>query len=283
MIIFAIVLYDKLLSDSETANYFENKARQRLLKDNCQIVVYDNSANRQDLPLQYHAMIASYVHDHSNGGVASAYNYCLSLSRGADDWLVLLDQDSSLPDNYIDEITRLADEVRHDETIAAVAPHVLCNNAIISPCRKYLGGVLRPVEIKFTGKHNSEIRAINSGMMVRASFMNRIGGFNQLFWLDYLDHWLCRTIYGQGKMIFVSRAVMNHHLSVCNYNQMSERRALNILHSELIFYKKYMPWYEQKFYVFRLLYRALKQLLTVHDKRIALNTMRAIPQIFRKQ
>lgn len=281
MIIFVIVLFNKSISDSETVKYFESKANQKSLKGKCQIIVYDNSPQRQELPLSYSSIITSYIHNRSNGGVSSAYNHGLSLSRHADDWLVLLDQDSNLPECYIDEILLLSAQYSSDETIVAIAPHVVCNNTIISPCKVYLGGILRPVAINFTGKHNSEVRAINSGMMVRVSFMKKIGGFNNIFWLDYLDHWLCRTIYDSGEKIYVCSSVINHNLSVSNYNQVSEQRATNILHSEIIFYKKYMPWFERVFYVFHLLYRGLKQLLMVGNKRIALNTIRSIQQIFK--
>jgi GT2 family glycosyltransferase len=270
-------MFNKLISDSETIAYFEKNNCLDLTRDKFQIIIYDNSAQSQEVPLRY-ASIISYFHDRSNGGVASAYNYALSLTQSADDWLVLLDQDSDLPERFIDEIWNLTTLYNIDIAVAAIAPHVVCETTIVSPCKVHVGGMLRPVDLNFKGEHSSEIRAINSGMAVRASFMKQIGGFNKAFWLDYLDHWLCRTIYATGKKIYVSKSVINHDLSVINYNRVSEQRAANILQAEMFFYGKYMPWFEQVLYVFRLLCRSLKQLVTIDNKQIALNTMRAGPK-----
>ena len=44
----------------------------------------------------------------------------------------------------------------------------------------------RPVE----GVQNKAVMAINSGSLIKVSFLTEIGGFNGQFPLDYLDHWL---------------------------------------------------------------------------------------------
>ncbi len=274
-------LYKSLNQNASDPQFADTSPSVYLDKVNCNLqylkykmLIYDNS--RSPLIEETKFSNITYVHDATNGGLASAYNTALALSTSDNDWLVLLDQDSRLPKSYFDEIRRIHAAIGNDESIVAIAPHIICKRKPISPCTVHLGGKLSAVEPDFSGTTRHEIMAINSGMTVRASFMKQIGGFNKEFWLDYLDHWLCHTIHSLGEKMYVSTLVIDHELSVSNYNQVSEQRAQNILNAEMLFYRKYKPWYEQILYIIRLLLRSCKQFISVTNKQIARNTMRAI-------
>jgi hypothetical protein len=117
--------------------------------------------------------------------------------------------------------------------------------------------------------------AINSGAVIRVAFLKEIGGFNEEFPLDYLDHWLFYEIYAKNYKTFVLDIYLHHDLSVMDYNSISLTRYKSILHSEFTFYKKYkrelFPEYRKQLFK-----RLLKQIITVKNKKIALYTLRMI-------
>jgi len=270
MISIVVILYEMPHGRSNTLKSLMNNSNFN--EYNLNIIIYDNSPKKQDIDTDISNF--TYVHNKLNGGLAQAYNYALSAISDQNSWLLLLDQDSQLPSNFISSLIETIHGIQ-DESIVAVAPHILCNNNLISPCKVRFAGRLVSVSKQFRGASDLELMAVNSGMAVRASFMKQIGGFNQDFWLDYLDHWLCRTIYAEGKRIYVSTAIVNHDLSVSNYNEVSVKRAQNILNAEVLFYKKYKSKSEQVAYFFRLMLRSIKQLVTLNNKKIAGYTLKA--------
>ena len=271
MITVIVVTFEQSVSASKPVNYLAEKLERGILNDRLRLLIYDNSHEKQEMPPRYRSLV-TYVHDASNAGVAGAYNYGLSLSS-PDDWLLLLDQDTELPKTFLDDLLPLIFRAGDDSGIVAIAPHAVSGTKIVSPCRVGLGGTLRPVSLTFQGVGRKEIRAINSGMAVRASFMSGIGGFDKTFWLDFLDHWLCRTIYESGKRIYVSDTVIHHDLSVCDYSKLSRNRAENILRAESLFYRKCQPKYMQMLHAVHLVCRAAKQFVVVKDKAICRATL----------
>lgn len=274
MIYAIVVIYNRSLRECDSIKGLEQHFSVKSFHCSYKFVVYDNSLESQLVPIHLQSTI-HYLHDATNGGVASAYNYALSLATSEKDWLLLLDQDSNLSPLYLQKIIDLVQQFDYDSSIAAIVPHVVGENNYISPCVVHLGGRLTKVEHGFTGIHKGEIVAINSGMAVRASFVKSLGGFNHKFWLDYLDYWLCHSIYAKGKSIYIDDTVIEHDLSVSNYNLLSLQRVANILCAEALFYKKYKPYHEQVLYFFRLLFRALKQLILLNNKNISFATLRA--------
>ena len=277
MIYIIVVIYNMTLSDSAFFRHLGKSFHLDLASGRFLIVVYDNSTESQEVPPDLSATV-QYVHDSNNGGVAGAYNYALSLSLADEDWLILVDQDSWIPASFFRAVSDLIKQLGADDSIAAIAPHVLCGKRTVSPCTVHLGGKLSAVSSDFTGNSKMELTAINSGLAVRASFLRQIGGFNKDFWLDYLDHWLCHTIHCTGKKIFVSNLAIGHDLSVSDYNSVSEQRAQNILRAEMLYIVKCKGRHEQYVYLLRLLLRSLKQFISVENKKVAFNTVQAIWQ-----
>jgi hypothetical protein len=117
--------------------------------------------------------------------------------------------------------------------------------------------------------------AINSGSLIRVSFLEKIKGFNNDFPLDYLDHWLFHEIFSNDYKVMVMESSLNHDLSVMNYENVSMNRYRSILDSEIRYYKNYkkelLPAYR-----IQLMKRLAKQLLLVKNKKIAAYTFRCL-------
>jgi GT2 family glycosyltransferase len=230
-------------------------------------LIYDNSplGNSADLPPGW-----IYVSDPTNKGLPAAYNYALSLAKHAEaEWLLLLDQDSCLPKNFMENLQSEIASCHHLTEIAAIIPLVFSNKRQVSPFLPKLG-----FDCPYTHSRSITSRwiaAINSATSIRMSFLESIGGFSTDFWLDYLDHWLFRKIYDNGRSVFVGAMEVEHSLSVANFNRGLElSRYKNVLAAEIAFTNHCLPAYWGPILVMRLIARAVKHIIFTRDKRMAL-------------
>ncbi|WP_042462520.1 glycosyltransferase [Neobacillus dielmonensis] len=269
-----VVLYKQKLDESKTFQSLE----KHLFTNNMdcselELIIYDNSPEKQNLvPSLSRGIHISYIHDPRNLGIATAYNSAWSRAKeNGSQWLLLLDHDTELTDKYIQQIL---DIPAFPKEVAAVVPKIISENVMISPVFSH---TLRPLAEKRpeAGIQNEPVMAINSGALVSVDFLNSIGGFNESFPLDYLDHWLFYKIYEQGFKVWLWEISLNHELSVMDYSRVSLKRYQSILESEINFYKNFKkdlyPFYRKQ-----LVKRLIKQVLLVKNKKIALYTLRRL-------
>lgn len=267
-----VVLYKLKAEQSKTVKALLNSSLYEQAKNgNAQIILYDNSPEKQDLHFVENANI-SYVHDNRNLGIAVAYNYGWQQAReNNSDWLLLLDHDTALTEEYVQ---RISEHKVTEFNLGAVMPRITCNGTMISPV---FSDSLSPLKVKSPkiGVQLVPVMAINSGSLISVEFLNQVGGFNEQFPLDYLDHWLFYKIYQQGWKSEVIDVTLEHDLSVMNYNQISLHRYMSILDSEILFYKKFKTeLYKQ--YKRQLMKRVVKQVIMVKNKQIALYTIKKL-------
>jgi GT2 family glycosyltransferase len=259
-IFFVIVLYKCNLERSETINTLRDN-----LFSTTELFVFDNSpqALYNSSFFNFDKFIVTYKNDTSNPGLSEAYNQALKeASIKGKKWILLLDQDTFITKNYIEEIINLNIESL-SKNIAAIIPKVRSNNNnkfLISPAKIYPGGFVKPISIN-SGISNKPITGINSGTILNVDFMNSINGFTQNFNLDMLDHWYFREIYTAQKKVFVLDSTINQSLSVSEYfeENISLERYKNMLFAESTFVKslgnKHIVLYK-----IRLFYRLFKQI-----------------------
>lgn len=240
-----------------------------------EFIVYDNSPSKHDLtPSDYPGLTISYVHDSRNLGIATAYNYALSIAgQNESEWVLLFDHDTEVTSDYINKVFQYEDA---DQNVVAIVPQVVSGveNIMISPVRSNSMRSIQNNNIK-PGLSEEPLMAINSGALVRTKVLEDIGGFNTEFPLDYLDHWLFHEIYNMGYYVWVLDTILNHDLSVMDYNSISFERYKSISDAEMTFYKRYKPSL-YKTYKRHLLKRYLKQLLLVKNKKIASYTLKKL-------
>lgn len=268
-ILIVVVLYKINLDNSLTYNSLLkvfNETPDILSSVKC--IMYDNSPSRM-YDYTKNKFAYEYVHDCENGGLAAAYNYALNAAITNNyDWILLLDQDSILSSDFMKISIDNLKEKKIDENVVAVVPKVICNNRVISPSKDIFGTILNS---KVSGICDFPITAINSGSFIKTSFLKEIGGFNKIFKLDSLDHWLFHIIYSCGKSVFISDTMIEHELSVTDFNKyMSVERYENILRAEALFLRLYKSRKDNLLYIIRLLARVFKTLITVRNKFICL-------------
>lgn len=264
-----VVLYNLKVEKSKTVQtLMKSSLFQSKYRNDVQFIIYDNSLERQNLDRKItNDVNISYKHDKRNLGIATAYNYAWEQAKKHSEWLLLLDHDTEITEEFATKLMTLNGDWKG---IGAIVPKIEFNGTHISPV---FSKSLRPLKTEppSIGIQEEPVMAINSGSLINMDFLNQIGGFNVQFPLDYLDHWIFYELYRKGWKVYIQDITLNHDLSVMDYNSISLNRYKSILDSEVLFYSTYKKEL-QKEYKQQLLKRLLKQLVVVKNKRLALYT-----------
>jgi GT2 family glycosyltransferase len=174
------------------------------------IVVWDNTPGGQDNgELTRGILYKSAPH---NPGLAQAYNQALEVAEGEGyEWLLTLDQDSSLPADFLARIAGLARELGPAKTVGAIVPQVIADGRIISPFQFRFGALPHWFSRGFVGISKRAAYAANSGATLRVSALREIGGYDPLFPLDLSDTNLFHRLHGSGKSVFIAGDILFHH------------------------------------------------------------------------
>ncbi len=235
-----VVLYRMRPGDSPALRSLlvsANALNQDVLR--LKVLLYDNTPEGQEPGILPETV--EYWAARNNRGLSSAYNFALEMAETEGfDWLVTLDQDTTVPVSYCERIVALTRELSARFEIAGLVPEIWDHGTFISP-HVSVRGRSRRLPQKFVGVTNGEITAINSGAVWRTRSLREIGGFHPLFWLDYLDHWLFHVIQHAGKLIYVVGDLdLEHELSLLKKNhQLSSERLAEIFAAESAFYDLY--------------------------------------------
>jgi GT2 family glycosyltransferase len=224
------------------------------------ILLYDNTPEGNkpgDLPCE-----VLYEHALRNGGLAGAYNRALKIALAEGfEWLLTLDQDTQLPLGFLTRLTEVGRSFAHDSTVAAIAPQLSDHGRRLSPVRIRFARVAQ-FPLGFVGFSDSETHAYNSGSMLRVNTLEQLGGFNEFFWLDFLDAWLYTQFNLLGKRVFVAGDLqLEHQLSLLDSREgMGLDRFKNWLQAESAFFDLYRGRLEGLALTIRLFLRLLRYL-----------------------
>ncbi len=208
-ILAVIVLYKQDLESSLTFTSLVESLEA--FKERLDIIVYDNSPAATVLTRSTPNCRLTYVHNPTNPGLSKAYNESADFGRkNGKNWLLLLDQDSSLPKNFFDILLKNIDEYKTD---AVIAPILQQNSVILSPCNfKFMkGSVLKKVNAGPLSLKN--ISLLNSGMCVNLNAFEEVKGYNESVKLDFSDHAFINRIKKKYHRIVVTQAIIEHQLS----------------------------------------------------------------------
>lgn len=273
-----IVLYNTKIEDSKTLNsisiIFKNNPD---LKKNFRFLIYDNGPLNQKDTFNF-SFDYKYICNEKNPGVAVAYNAGLKFAiANNSEWIMLLDQDSNLSNSFFSNLIRLSNKIYKHEDIVAIVPRMKFREKVFSPSKVTAGGIHRPIKNKFHGVYMGNISAVASATSIKSSFVETIGGFNELFWLDCQDKWLFDQINKANKKVMVLDSTLSHDLSILDYGSMlSLNRYRNILEAETIFVRLYLSKFDYLVYFIRLISRAFRLFFFEENKKYSLLTIQHI-------
>jgi rhamnosyltransferase len=211
-ILIVLVVYGEDFSKSIT--YTSLKANFDKGTENFGLVVYDNSAKNSQSNIDVELAYSEYFHNQNNPGVSAAYNYGWKVAKAKGfDWLLLLDQDTNLPENglqiYKESIKSFPDVLIH-------APILKNELLIISPSAyKYRRGfALKEIS---PGKYSlANIRPLNSGLCLNIAVLDAVGGYNEKIRLDFSDFDFMRRAAFKFNHFVVIPLIGKHQLSSLN-------------------------------------------------------------------
>jgi GT2 family glycosyltransferase len=226
------------------------------------ILIYDNSVyplkDIDDFFMSKNVVI-EYIHNPLNPGLAKAYNHALQIANSIKKkWLVLLDQDSILDNNFLNNLNNSININFLNSNVVAIIPRVFDGSKLVSPSTIILDIFINKFKFQGFGITEKNITAINSGSAISVEYLLSIGGFNNKIPLDILDHWLFYTIRKSKKEIYLNSNIIQHSLSVTNA-PMSIYRYRATLNAEKYLYCDIGNNYIK--YIILLLMRLSKQLL----------------------
>jgi glycosyltransferase involved in cell wall biosynthesis len=238
-----IVLYGMTPEESPAFHSLIQARIQAAQRVCVSIILWDNSP-----PLQLPAHLPEdvvYHPDPRNPGLAFAYNRALEIAaRQKSQWLITLDQDTSVPRDYLLLMGSAARLCACHPEVGAIVPQIAVGNKRLSPHRFALGAIPRWYRPGFRGAPDELVSAFNSGAMLRVDALRQIGGYDPRFPLDHSDIVMFRNLHEHGKRVYIEGAIqLQHEFSMIDMNRrMSEGRYRRGLLTETAFWDLYMNW-----------------------------------------
>ena len=229
-----IVIYNKNYKQSEsfkTAVLNINKTH---------IILCDNSTKdyrNSEVVNEYPDVV--YNDMNGNIGLSKAYNRAIDTIPDNDCFVVIFDDDTSIPIDYYDKFkTEIIDNPNYSIYVPLIYDSV---------------GLLSPNIMKKNYNHRanslSDIRtcdlcAINSGMVIRRSLFKQIR-YNEKQFLDYVDFSFIRDAKAIGESIkVVDSVVLQQDFSATIYDRGKELKRFLILKKDLkVYYEKSKIYY----------------------------------------
>jgi len=276
LLIAVIVLYQRQPQESEAFVSLSALLQQEPgLREQIHVLLYDNSPVAHTVPSASFPL--TYRSDPSNRGLAPAYNAALNLARqqGAP-WLLLLDHDTELTHAYLHEaLAFLENTAPLHPKIALAVPRLVQGTKVHSP--NLLPRLRhRPVPRTLTGIAKQEISAFNSGLLLRASAIEAVGGFPLRYSMEFLDHALLAMLQSNGGRVWLLGSALPHALSTTALGEgISRDRYLRMLQAENTFHQEFSDPVIRLWYRLRCLRQAAVHALRFSDKKFALLDLRA--------
>lgn len=271
-ILTVVVLYKRSLEQSQTlVSLVKAFRRQPELLKFLRVLVWDNSPTALADPAL--AFPFEYLHSGKNVGSSGAYNRAMELAEATGiPWLLLLDQDTTISEEFLPKMLEYSRRLADHPEIAAVVPMLWCRGQLISPRRFGIFSRTVPMPRACHGSYKEQVVAVDSAAMIRVTALRAVGGYNeQLFWLDFGDIDVFAALHRNRRSIYIASDLqLQHSLSCLDYDKdMTPERYRNLLAAEGAFWELYGSHFDRVVLPVRLLARALKQYLRNQNKAFA--------------
>jgi GT2 family glycosyltransferase len=275
-ILIVVVRYKTPLEQSQTMSSLSAvfQAHPELL-GSFRILVWDNSPAK--LETAQGSFPFEYRFSERNLGVSGAYNHAMEWAESIGcPWLLLLDQDTSVPEGFLERMFEYSSEFEHDTQVATIVPFVRSHGKLVSP--RQFGGVIRNQQIprSVTGVFKEDAYAVNSGTLMRVSALRGVGGYSEEFWLDLSDAYVFQTLHRDGKWMYIAGDLeLPHSIAALDFNaEMTPQRYRNFLAAENAYIGLYRSPLVNWVQTFWLLARSMRQFRRYRNKEFARITLK---------
>jgi GT2 family glycosyltransferase len=259
-ILIVVVQYETALENAPVIQSLDRCFSQNpALCDDITTLVWDNSPAPHPVP-QNLSFPLEYRRTGENLGVSGAYNGAAKFAaeHGAE-WLLLLDQDTVPPPEFLTFMLDYARRLAPEHRIAAVAPTIMMGPSHISPKVMVRGGRSVAPPPGFVGEERREVVLVNTGLLLRLESLAQVGGFDPDFWLDFSDRYLCHMLARHHLSVWVAAdLLLQHHVSLIA-GGISFSRYANLVAAEDAFFTLYRSLPRNLVYCQRLLRNAWRE------------------------
>ena len=217
-----IVLYNTKLCHSATFDSLSKSLCEAKLPFNIDLLICDNSIVEQvDISEDNRGGLFNirYLHDSTNPGVSQSYNRAAELAEvHQKKWLLLLDQDTTLPINAVIQYQKA---VVQFPGYPIYAPQLYNGLLLFSPCRYWLRKGSNLSSIK-AGVHLLEYRnVLNSGLLIDMNAFRIVGGYDEAVPLYFSDFVFFNRLKKHFRKFVVIDCRLDHQLSSVDYSNMT--------------------------------------------------------------
>jgi rhamnosyltransferase len=180
-------------------------------------IIVDNGTRDHSNELHKHTNAqpnVTLIENHANLGVAT------SLNQGLDEaikqgfvWMITFDQDSQPGSDFVEQLCSAIESYERQDHIAIIAPKIIDahfrKEALF--LRKKFAFIYERIPCQ-GNRLNDVTYVITSGAMTNTRIAQKIGGFRDDFFIDYVDTEFCLRALHHGYRILVScEAELRHH------------------------------------------------------------------------
>lgn len=193
-----------------------------------ELVIYDNHSDNI-AEIEHFLSDVHIIRNNFNIGLPINYNNAVKMAKSKGfQWLLIMDQDTLIPDNLIEEYQKY---ISWDK-VAIICPQ--CCDINLSTKEEFMTGIPNK-EFSYVNK------CISSTSLNNVDIAIEIGGFDEKMFIDYVDFDYCRNCKDHGyKILRVNTCVIEH--------QIGKSRIISFLGKKLVCYN-HPPI--RKYYFFR--------------------------------
>lgn len=186
------------------------------------LVIIDNASdNIKEIEEYLHLLSNCYLTKNSeNFGIAKALNQIIKNFEQEFEWVLLLDQDSVVPPNFIHQFKKYI----HMDKIGIICPKINYQNddrMTIQECEEY----------KFVEK------CITSGSLINTEVWRFVDFFDEAMFIDFVDFEYCIRIQKAGyKILQINNIFLRHNLGNLESKRFANRKVRVTNHSAIRYY-----------------------------------------------
>jgi rhamnosyltransferase len=194
----------------------------------------------------------SLILNHRNIGLAKALNIGIkaSIEKGSL-WVLTLDQDSLVTANFVSSMINAYENCPYKPQVMSVGPTYISSSEI-----EALNGVTRKIysqseKLEEHPLYSKCKTVITSGNLVNISVFNKVGFFNESYFIDYIDLEFCLRLSRFGyKIIQSNKSILFHKIGIPTQHifmgkifitsNHSNIRRYYLLRNSILTYRKYL-------------------------------------------
>lgn len=237
-----IVVYGQIPVETTS---FKTLAATRKTSAKVRLLIWDNSAepHHTDDSFALYFEQTTYISTPENIGLSTIYNKVIEEHLHHKEFLLLLDQDSAIPNDFFEQFSRHSNQ--HPE-IDLFLPTIRANERLVSPL-PYFYGWGKYWKTSRTGIQYSKFRsAINSGMMISGRYLKGdFSGYDERLRLYGTDTQFMVSYARSRKEFFIMDTIIDHDLSF--FGATSKNKASKFLEMKSAYtwiYEKH-PYYQR--------------------------------------